>query len=147
MSFLWSQASGSSKVITSGLISFSFPFTTSPPREGRKALQGHSARTRDGSRLLSLFSFQLLPTPLSHFWAERCPAREGQGRGGFLIKMLSAPLACNRHPAGARRGPAWGAGCGAGSRGCESPRGSREAADSPGNPRRVLRGNELPGPR
>ena len=39
--------SGSSEVITSGLISSTFPFMTTPPREGRKALQGHAARTKD----------------------------------------------------------------------------------------------------
>lgn len=80
--------------------------------------------------------------------------RPGSGAGGrpgigaSLIEMLAARLFGNRHlavsGAGARR--ARGAGV---QRGQRRPRATWEQAgpaDSPGTPRRVLPGNELPGP-
>lgn len=132
MSFYGHRLLGSSEVITSGLINFTFPFTTSPPREGRKALQGHAARTRDAR---PGFPRRLGPSsvpPAS--W--RLRAGPGGGGGGkareraSLIEMLAARLVGSRHLAVrcAVRGRAWGAGCGEDRR---RPRATWEQAGRP----------------
>uniref|UniRef100_A0A4W2DRD1 Uncharacterized protein n=1 Tax=Bos indicus x Bos taurus TaxID=30522 RepID=A0A4W2DRD1_BOBOX len=86
-----------------------FPFMTTPPREGRKALQGHAARTKDARGLLP-------PAPAS------VPAPPTPGhleRGASLIEMLPALRVCSRHLA------ARGAGEGAAGLGRRARRGGR----------------------
>lgn len=118
MSFYGHRLLRSSEVITSGLISFTFPFMTSPPREGRKAFQGHAARTKD-VRPASPPARSWAPAPATE--AEATQAGEGEEGGASLIEMLSTLLVCSRHLAGAA---AWGSGC-AGVDGGERPRGSQ----------------------
>ena len=89
----------------------------------------------------------LLPQPRATSKQKRL--RQGKEReGASLIEMLPALRVCSRHLAvrGAGAGAA-GLGGRAGAGGGRAPTWEQaRPAESPGNPRRLLLGNELPGP-
>lgn len=128
------------------------PFTTARPREVRKPLQGHAARTRDlRPQFLPLLCPQLLhppaptsPRPQAQLSpSQRCPGDQKGGweEGASLIEMhcsLRTSTWRVRSKKAARRG----GGCGL------APTWVREKPDCfPAIRCLALPGNELPGPK